>query len=49
MEASFYKNNRKKLAKYLVDGSIVFSFSGFAPRKEPTRTTRFSPTAILSI
>lgn len=33
MEAYFYKNNRAKLAKYLSDGSIVLSFSGFAPRK----------------
>ncbi|MGN1409286.1 MAG: aminopeptidase P N-terminal domain-containing protein, partial [Eubacteriales bacterium] len=33
MEASFYKNNRAKLEKYLEDGSIVLSFSGFAPRK----------------
>ncbi len=33
MQASFYKNNRAKLAKYLSDGSVTLIFSGFAPRK----------------
>lgn len=33
MNAAFYTENRKKLSQYLEDGSVVFIFSGFAPRK----------------
>ncbi|MBR4206817.1 MAG: aminopeptidase P family protein [Clostridia bacterium] len=33
MQASFYQNNRKRLAEKMKDGSVALFFSGFAPRK----------------
>lgn len=33
MHKSFYTENRRKLSQYMEDGSVVFIFSGFAPRK----------------
>lgn len=33
MKAEFYRNNRRKLAERMTDGSLALFFSGFAPRK----------------